>query len=454
MSYQTLNPATEELIRVYPELSWDATKTKIQHARESFLSWRRLSIDERARFISRLAQFLRGDKEKCAALMTQEMGKPISEGLAEVEKCAWVCEFYAEHAGDFLKEEVISTDAKKSYICYEPLGIIFGIMPWNFPFWQVFRFAVPTLMAGNNVILKHAPNVPACALAIEDLFTKAEFPPFTFQSIFISNETCTHVIASSDIAGVSLTGSTRAGSEVAKTAGKYLKKVVLELGGADPFIVLDDADVGQAVTWAIRSRMLNAGQSCIAAKRFIVNEKVYSSFAQDFSEGIRALRVGDPAKPDTNIGPLARKDLLENLERQVESSRKQGAKVTCGGERLKQKGFFYLPTLLENVRPKMTTFDQEVFGPVASLILAKNNEEAISLANKTSYGLGASLWTKNISQAKALQRFIEAGSVFINGMVKSDPRLPFGGIKQSGFGREIGKAGILEFVNIKTVWMG
>lgn len=453
MNYQSLNPATGELIREYPETSWNEAERVAEGSREAFRGWSETSFLERGAFVRGLAELLRKKKGEYASLMTLEMGKPIRQAQAEIEKCVWGCEFYAGSAAKFLKEEVIPTDAGKSYLRYDPLGVILGIMPWNFPFWQVFRFAIPGVMAGNVVLLKHAPNVPGCALAIEKLFREAGAPEGFFQNLFLSNESAARLIASPYIEGVSLTGSGRAGSEVASIAGRNLKKVVLELGGSDPFIVFEDADLDKAVAAGIHARMLNSGQSCIAAKRFIVSAKIFGRFEEKFLEAIRGLKVGDPADPKTDIGPLAREDLLLNLSRQVEGSVSIGARLLTGGKRIPRNGFFFSPTVLKEVRPGMPVFDEETFGPVACLIPAANDDEAVELANKTSYGLGASLWTKDVARAEARARRIEAGAVFINGTVKSDPRLPFGGIKRSGFGRELSAAGIREFTNIKTVWI-
>ena len=451
--YRTLDPATEELVKTYPEHSWEETKSRAEKTKGAFADWRETSFETRRKLTQRLAALLRERKKEFSQVITQEMGKPITQAEAEIDKCAWGCEFYAERAESYLKEEIIPTDAGKSYVRYDPLGVILGIMPWNFPFWQVFRFAIPAIMAGNAVLLKPAPNVPGCGSAVENLFREAGFAEGVFHCLFLSNETAERLIESPYIQGVSLTGSDRAGSQVAEVAGRSLKKTVLELGGSDPLIVFEDADLEKTIAAAIRSRMLNSGQSCIAAKRLIVFEKVFKKFEEGFVRAVKELKIGDPKDPTTHIGPLAREDLLQNLIRQVEETKMTGAKVLAGGDRPSRKGFFYLPTVLKNVAPGMTAFEQEIFGPVASLIVAKNDDEAVELANKTAYGLGASLWTKDAVRAEKLARKIEAGSVFINGMVKSDPRLPFGGIKKSGYGRELAAQGLHEFVNIKTVWI-
>lgn len=451
--YRTLNPATEELIQSYPELSWPEIEVKGKRAQEGFQKWRRLPVKERAAFFLKLSDRLMAKKAEFAAVITQEMGKPITESEAEIEKCSRGCLYYAEQAEHFLKEELIASDAGKSYVRYDPLGTILAIMPWNFPVWQVLRCSIPTMMAGNVVILKHAPNVPGCAITIEQLFHEVGFPDGVFQSIFCSNELVARLLESNWVQGVSLTGSDRAGSAVAAVAGRALKKAVLELGGSDPFIVLPDADLEKCIPMAIRSRFLNAGQSCIAAKRFIVTEPIAKQFEEKFLEAVDRQKVGDPTDRQTTIGPLAREDLLQNLMRQVEESKKRGAVCIRGGERLARKGYFYPPTVLKGVQPGMVVCEEELFGPVAVMIVVKGAEEALSLANQTAYGLGASLWTRDTRLAEKLASQIEAGSVFINGMTKSDPRLPFGGIKRSGFGRELASFGIHEFTNIKTVWI-
>ncbi len=452
-NYYTLNPATEELIQTYPLLTWQETEEKVRGAVQTFYQWRAVPVSKRAQCMRHLAELLRERKSQFAQLVTQEMGKPIAQSEGEIEKCAWGCEFYANEAAHFLKEEIVVTDAKKSYVRYDPLGVILGIMPWNFPFWQVLRFSVPAIMAGNVVLLKHAPNVPGSALALENLYREAGFPKNLFQSLFLNNETTATLIESPWIAGISLTGSSRAGSAVAALAGKSLKKTVLELGGSDPFIVLEDADLEKAVSAAVQSRMINAGQSCIAAKRFIIVETLFEKFKKKFVEGVQKMKVGDPLDRANLMGPLAREDLLSNLERQVQDSISQGARRVVGGGRLQRKGYFYTPTVLEGVVPGMTAFEEEVFGPVASLVLAKDQDEAIGLANRTSYGLGATVWTQDQGRAEEIVRQIESGSVFVNSMVKSDPRLPFGGIKRSGYGRELSVIGLREFTNIKTVWI-
>jgi len=453
MDYRTLDPATEELIQIYPIHGWDETRTAFEKARTAFGSWKNSSLEERKKLILQLAAKLRERKHRYGAVITLEMGKPIGQAEIEIDKCARGCDYYADGAEEALKAQTIATDAAKSYVRYDPLGVILGIMPWNFPFWQVLRFSIPALMAGNVVVLKHAPNVPRCALEIEALFREVGFPEGVFQSLFLSNETVERVIGSGWIHGVSLTGSDRAGSAVAQIAGKNLIKTVLELGGSDPFIIFDDADLEATVPVAVKSRMLNAGQSCIAAKRFLVSSKIYDRFREKLMEAVKALQVGDPKSAGTDIGPLAREDLLANLERQMKKSKLQGACAILEGGRLPGKGYYYRPAILENVTEGMVAFEQEIFGPVASLIRFEKEDEAVRLANETCYGLGASLWTRDTAKAEGIAREIEAGSVFINGMVKSDPRLPFGGVKRSGYGRELSAMGIHEFVNVKTVWI-
>jgi succinate-semialdehyde dehydrogenase/glutarate-semialdehyde dehydrogenase len=385
--------------------------------------------------------------------MTLEMGKPIVESESEIEKCAWVCEHYAENGARFLAPERLGSDAAESYVRYDPLGPVLAVMPWNFPFWQVFRFAAPALTAGNVGLLKHANNVSGCALAIEDVFRRAGYPSGVFTSLLMSIELTDEIIGNPGIVAVSLTGSERAGRAVGEAAGKHIKKTVLELGGSDPFIVLDDADLEAAVATAVKSRAINSGQSCIAAKRFIVEKGIAERFTTLFVKAMQALRVGDPLARDTQVGPLARADLVDTLHRQVTTSVRMGAKALAGGAPLSRPGFFYEPTVLSGVQPDMPVFEEETFGPVAAVIEADNPDHAVRLANRSVYGLGASIWTGNVDEAKRLAAGIESGMVFVNGLVKSDPRLPFGGVKRSGHGRELGRVGMHEFVNQKTVWI-
>lgn len=404
--------------------------------------------------LERAADRLTEGREAYARLMAEEMGKPVPQGLAEADKCAWVCRYYAENGAAHLAAEVISTDARESFVRFDPLGTVLAVMPWNFPLWQVFRFAAPALMAGNVGLLKHASNVPGCAMAIEGVFREAGLPDGCFQALLIGGARAEALLADPRIAAATLTGSEPAGMAVAAAAGRQLKKVVMELGGSDPFVVLADADVERAADVAVTARVLNSGQSCIAAKRFIVHRSIEERFTRRMVERVGALRVGDPLDPQTEVGPLAREDLLEELDQQVRESVAAGARCLAGGARIPRPGFFYAPTVLDRVRPGTPAAIQETFGPVAAVIPCADDDEAVALANGTPFGLGASLWTGDLERGKRLAAEIEAGSVFINGMVKSDPRLPFGGVKRSGFGRELGREGIREFVNVKTVWVG
>jgi succinate-semialdehyde dehydrogenase/glutarate-semialdehyde dehydrogenase len=448
-----INPTTEERIGAAPLYSASQVEAALAQAAVGFAAWKAFSFPERGRLMKAVAAILRRDHESLSRLMAIEMGKPVTAGEQEVEKCAWTCDYFADHAGAMLQNETIATDASHSYVRYDPLGAVLAIMPWNFPLWQVFRFAAPGLMAGNVGLLKHAPNVPGCGRAIERTFREAGFPAGAFANLFLSNEQAAEVIAHPVVRAVTLTGSGRAGMAVAAEAGRALKKLVLELGGSDPFIVLEDVDVEQVARTAAAARTINAGQSCIAAKRFIVAQSILDDFEYAMTEAMRALKVGDPLDRATAVGPLARLDLLENLDDQVRRSVAAGARLLCGGKRVDRKGYFYEPTVLSEVRPGMATFDEETFGPVAAITGCDGAEEAVQLANESRYGLGASIWTKDIERAEELAGRIEAGCVFINGVVKSDARLPFGGIKESGYGRELSVAGIREFVNVKTVWV-
>jgi succinate-semialdehyde dehydrogenase/glutarate-semialdehyde dehydrogenase len=450
---KAINPATEELIQDYPELSSNEIEERLRRAQEAFHSWRRTPFAERADLLRRAARFLRQDQAAYARLMTQEMGKPITAAEAEIEKCAWNCDFYAEHAESFLRPEEVRTDAARSFVRFDPLGPVLAVMPWNFPFWQVFRFAAPALMAGNVAMLKHAANVPGCALAIEEVFRRAGFPAGVMTALLVPSGRVADLIRHPVIQAVTLTGSDRAGEAVASEAGKQLKKAVLELGGSDPFLVLADADPAEVAQQAAKARCINTGQSCIAAKRFIVEDPVADRFEQAFVEAMAHLKVGDPLDRSNDLGPLAREDLLKALHDQVERTVKAGATLRTGGRRLERRGYFYAPTVLTGVRPGMPAFDEETFGPVAAVIRASDTSHAIDLANRSQYGLAASIWTGDPARGEQLAGAIEAGVVFVNEMVKSDPRLPFGGIKRSGYGRELSEVGIREFVNIKTVWV-
>jgi succinate-semialdehyde dehydrogenase / glutarate-semialdehyde dehydrogenase len=453
MVMQSINPTTEEVLESFQEFSPAQVDQALQQAFDAQRRWRTTSFGDRAAALQATARVLRQQKARWAELLTAEMGKPIVEAEAEIDKCAWNCDFYAEHASEFLADENIQTNAKESYVEFQPLGVVLAIMPWNFPFWQVIRFAAPALMAGNGAVLKHASNVPRCALALEEVFKTAGLPNGLFRTLLVPGSETTKLIADPRIAAVTLTGSSVVGEQVASAAGKVLKKQVLELGGSDPFIVLADADLDAAASTAVRARNQNNGQSCIAAKRFIVEEPVADQFTEKFAQAVKALTVGDPMRRETNVGPLARGDLRDSLADQVERSVKRGAQAVVGGSALNGKGYFYQPTVLDGVKDDMPAFREETFGPVAAVIRARDTEDAIRIANDTEYGLGANLWTQDLARAKTLAREIEAGNVFINGMVASDPRLPFGGVKGSGYGRELGVFGIREFVNIKTVWI-
>ncbi|MCL6097644.1 MAG: NAD-dependent succinate-semialdehyde dehydrogenase [Bacteroidetes bacterium] len=453
MSIQTINPANGKVLKSFTELSRAEVFEAIEKADEEFQSWRETDFGSRSKLMKNAARILRDGKEHYGRILTLEMGKTITQAIAEVEKCSWVCDYYADNAEKILSDEIIATDASESYVRFDPLGIVLAVMPWNFPFWQVFRFAAPTLMAGNVCLLKHASNVPMSAIAIEEIFMKAGFPIGAFKTLLVGSALVKEIIEHPKVKAATLTGSEPAGKNVAQACGSKLKKTVMELGGSDPFIVLEDADIDQAVKTAVTARLINNGQSCIAAKRFIIVEKIYEEFGKKFVDRMRNTKVGDPLKHETELGPIAREDLLLELDQQVKQSVAKGAVVLCGGKRIEREGFFYEPTVVANLKKGMPAYDDEIFGPVASLIKAKDEKDAVAIANDSSFGLGASLWTANISKAKELAGEIQSGSVFINGMVKSDPRLPFGGIKNSGYGRELSHYGIKEFVNIKTVWI-
>jgi len=450
---KSVNPATGQTIRDYPEHDEPEVAARLERAEQAFVSWRKVPFAERGRLMRAAGDILRDRAGDYGRLITEEMGKPIAAAEGEVDKCAWVCDFYAENAERFLSAEPVGTDASRSLVRYDPLGPVLAIMPWNFPFWQVFRFAAPALMAGNVGLLKHAGNVPGTALAIEEVFRDAGFPEGVFTTLLIPSSRVAELIRHPAVRAVTLTGSDKAGMEVAAEAGRQLKKTVLELGGSDPFIVLADADPVETAKQAAKARTINTGQSCIAAKRFIVEEPIADRFEEEMVKAMEALKVGDPMDRGIEIGPMAREDLLDDLDDQVRRSVEAGAELKTGGKRLDGEGWFYPPTVLSGVRPGMPAFDEETFGPVAAVIRARDTDEAIELANRSRFGLGASIWTADSIRAEALASEIEAGSVFVNGMVKSDPRLPFGGIKTSGYGRELADVGIREFVNIKTVWV-
>lgn len=453
MTFEVVNPATGAHVRTVASHSEEEIDERLETAHERFGAWRHRDIEQREALLSDVADVLRKNEREYAELLVEEMGKPISGALAEVEKCAWVCEYYAESAHDHLAPEQIETDAGESYVTYEPIGPLLAVMPWNFPFWQVFRFAAPHLTAGNVGLLKHASNVPGCAQAIEGVFREAGYPEGVFQTLLIGSGQVERVLTDDRVRAATLTGSEYAGRAVGETAGHEIKKTVLELGGSDPFIVLDDADLGRAAEIGARARCINSGQSCIAAKRFIVHERVYDDFLDSFVAEMKQLKIGDPMSAETDVGPQTREDLMDDLHDQVERTIGQGATVALGGSPVDRDGFYYPPTVLTDVEPGMVAATEELFGPVAAVMQAADDEEAVSVANDSRFGLGASLWTEDHDRARRLAREIEAGSVFVNSLVKSDPRMPFGGVKNSGYGRELGRHGIREFVNIKTNWI-
>jgi succinate-semialdehyde dehydrogenase / glutarate-semialdehyde dehydrogenase len=453
MSIATINPATGETLRTFTPLTPDQLEARLECAASAYLKHRRTSFAERRRLMLKAAEILETEKEAFGRLMVTEMGKPLQAAIEEAAKCALGCRYYAEHAERFLADEVVETSASKSWVAYQPIGPVLAVMPWNFPFWQVFRFAAPALMAGNVGLLKHASNVPQCALAIEEIFRRAGFAEGCFQTLLIDTEKVRQVIEDRRVAAVTLTGSTNAGSHVASAAGKVIKKSVLELGGSDPFIVMPSADLDTAVRTAVRARTINNGQSCIAAKRFIVAEPIADEFERRYVAGFKALKVGDPMDPATDIGPLANENQVETIAEQVERSVAAGARVLTGGRRIDRPGYWYEPTVLTGVTPDSPAYHDEVFGPVATLFRVRGLDDAIRLANDSPFGLGSSAWTNDAAERKRFVEEIEAGMVFINAMVVSDPRMPFGGVKQSGYGRELSWHGIHEFVNTKTVWV-
>jgi succinate-semialdehyde dehydrogenase/glutarate-semialdehyde dehydrogenase len=449
-----VNPATEDVIASFDAFGPDEVEMALAEAHDAYLEWRVRPIAERAVPMRALAALLRERADRYARLATLEMGKPIAEARAEIEKCAFGADHFAQNAARYLADEEIRANARRSIVAFQPLGVVLAVMPWNFPFWQVVRFAAPALMAGNGAVLKHASNVPQCALAIEEAFRDAGFPQGLLRTVLVSGSAIEPIIADDRIRAVTLTGSADTGSRIAELAGHALKKTVLELGGSDPFIVLADADIEAAATTAVRARNQNNGQSCIAAKRFVVVDSVAADFERRFAKGVEDLVIGDPMDPKTQVGPLARRDLLDTLERQVEQSVRAGARILTGGERVNGKGYFFTPTVLGNVTRDMAAFREETFGPVAAVVRVRDADEAVRVANDSAYGLGASIWTRDAAGGERLARRIEAGSVFVNGMVASDPRLPFGGIKRSGYGRELSAFGAREFTNIQTIWIG
>ncbi len=447
----SMNPATGQLLRRFDAETEDQLETKLQRARATFLSYRTVTLDQRAHWMRRAAEVLEADKAEYARTITTEMGKPIGAAAQEVQKCALACRFYAENAAQMIAREEVGTEARRSFVSYQPLGVVLAVMPWNFPFWQVFRFAAPALMAGNVGLLKHASNVPGSALAIQEVFRRAGFPEGAFQTLLIGSAQVDRLIADARVSAVTLTGSVGAGSSVAAAAGKNIKKAVLELGGSDPFIVMPSADLPQAIATAVQARTVNNGQSCIAAKRFIVDRRIAAEFERGFVERMAALKVGDPLDETTDIGPLATAEVLSGLEEQVTKTIEQGARALLGGERLERPGYFFPPTVLVDIPANSPAYQEELFGPVASVFRVDGMNEALRIANDTTFGLGSSAWTKDPQERDLFIDQIQAGMAFVNGMVASDPRLPFGGIKHSGYGRELSSHGIREFLNLKTV---
>ena len=446
--FKSIHPFDQSVVEEFPPMNAAAVSIKLGQAQKAFGDWRKTSISERGKMMQKVASIIRDKKDEYARTITLEMGKLLTEARAEVEKSATVCEYFASHAEEFLKDQVVPIESKNSFIAFQPLGAVLAIMPWNFPFWQVFRFAAPTLMAGNVGLLKHAPNVTRCSLMIERLFLEAGFPSGVFQSLVIEVDLVERIISSDVVQGVALTGSEAAGSQVASIAGKNIKRSVLELGGSDAFIVMPDADLARTVKIATQSRMQNVGQSCIAAKRFIVHRDIKEEFLVLFAKSINELVQGDPFREKTTLGPMARLDLAEKLESQLQRSLHAGAKLILGGKR---NGCNFEATLLDDVYPGMPAFDEETFGPLAAVISARNEDEAVALANQTRFGLGATVWTQDLKAAERIARNLDSGSVLVNALMRSDVRLPFGGIKKSGYGRELSEFGIKEFVNVKTI---
>jgi succinate-semialdehyde dehydrogenase/glutarate-semialdehyde dehydrogenase len=448
------NPANEEAIQSYSEHTPEEVEEILKKVDMAQQSWEKTDFDERSSLMKSAASVLRAHSDRYAKLMTQEMGKPISGARSEVEKCAWVCEYYAENAVEFLSDEVIETDASQSFVTFRPMGVVLAVMPWNFPFWQVFRFAAPGLMAGNAGVLKHASNVTGCALAIEEIFREAGFPENLFRTLKVPGKKASKVIENPIIKAVTLTGSVPAGKAVAEKAGSLLKKTVMELGGSDPYVILEDADLDTAAQTCATSRLINSGQSCIAAKRFIAVESVYDEFIEKLSSAMKAKTMGDPLDSKSDIGPQARVDLRDELHQQVQKSIDRGAKCIIGGEIPNQKGAWYPPTILTDVSPGMPAYEEELFGPVAAVIRARDESDAVRIANDSKFGLGAAVFTEDIEKGRYIAaKQLNAGCCFVNQYVKSDPRLPFGGILDSGYGRELSHFGIREFVNIKTVYV-
>ncbi len=451
MRFKSINPATGKDLREYETISENEALQCAERSYMAFNSWKLLSIKERSDYILRLAAILKKNSAKYSRTITEEMGKPIRESRAEIEKSAWTAELYGQRAEEWLSPEAVQTESKESVVAFEPIGPILAVMPWNFPFWQALRFAIPTLLAGNTTILRHSNVVPESALQIEEAFSEAGFPKDVFKTLITDHNAVKALIESKNIAGLSVTGSTDVGASLAGIAASNLKKSVLELGGSDPFIVLEDADIGFTVENAIKSRIRNAGQSCIAAKRFIVSENIYDEFAGKLAERMKTIKIGDPLSEDTALGPVVNESQLKLISEQVRDAESKGASILSGGKRAEREGFFYLPTVVKGASFGMRVFDEEVFGPVAAIAPFKDENEAIKMANSTEFGLGGSIWTKDGERGKRLAKKIEAGTVSINGVVTSDPRMPFGGVKRSGLGRELSRYGLLEFVNIKSI---
>ncbi|WP_292388781.1 NAD-dependent succinate-semialdehyde dehydrogenase [Methanosarcina sp. UBA5] len=450
MKFKSVNPYTEEINWTYDSFSFEDCEACIKNSRNTFLTWSSLPVEERTKYLVKIAEVLRKNTDIYAEIITKEMGKPIKQSRAEVQKCAFICDYYVNNAAKFLEDEFVDTGADKSYVTFEPFGVILGIMPWNFPFWQVFKFAIPAICAGNVCVLKHASNVPRSALEVEKVFLEAGVPDYVFKTLLIDSRVAMEIIKEEMVDGVSLTGSVNAGSEIGELAGKAIKPFVLELGGSDPFIVLEDADIEKAAQAAAKSRFLNTGQGCIAAKRFIVLENIIADFTKAFELEVNKLKIGNPMDEETDIGPVAKQEFVENLERILEDAKKKGAELLACGK-VCEKGFFFRPTLIPAASLDMEACNVEVFGPIAPLITVKDEEEAVKIANSTEFGLGAEVWSRDLERAERLAKKIRAGFIAINGMVRSDPRMPFGGVKKSGIGRELSYYGIKEFVNVKTV---
>jgi succinate-semialdehyde dehydrogenase/glutarate-semialdehyde dehydrogenase len=451
MQLVSKNPYTGQVNEEFEAMGFEDTVKEIQKSRKAFLSWKRSTVEERAGQLGALSRRLREEQRTLAETITREMGKPIAQALAEIEKCAWLTDYFSENGAKFLRQEAIATEALKSYVALEPLGIILGIMPWNFPFWQVFRFAIPALVAGNVCLLKHASNVPLTALAIEHLFRDSGIPDHVFKTLLVDSQAARQIIERELVDGVSLTGSVAAGAQVASLAGRHIKKSVLELGGSDPFIVLEDVEVPKAARMALQARLINSGQSCIAAKRFLLLRSIAEPFSEALERELRAVKIGDPMDPATTVGPLAKEEFRQSLSEVLQDAEQKGARLVYGPAPPPGNGFFFRPAIVIHARPDMRILTEEVFGPIMPVLVADTEERLVEMANTSSYGLGASIWTRDLARAERLARELEVGFVAINDIVKSDPRLPFGGIKKSGIGRELSHYGLKEFTNIKSV---